>query len=592
MSLFGSLYTGVSTMNAQSQTTAVVSNNIANSNTIGFKSSDTSFSAFVTAQNRTSLYSPGTVSVSRSQNIEQQGTLQASGSSTHMSLDGNGFFTVKDGTGEEREFLYTRAGDFDEDRNGLLRNTAGYILYGWPLDADGELPLDTSATESLVPIDTSILNLYSRATTESTLEVLLDEGTQQNSPHLLATPTPLPANTDIPSDFSRGLTVYDTLGTAQNITMEYRKITGPMAEIYTDGTLTFEPDSALFTALGNTPSGNGITITVGGNAEIFEFVSSPGSSSITPPAGTRLNEVVTAQDYIDALNSFNGGNSISARLTEDGRIAIKALDPTAQILMGNTAGSPNTPLTSLGVQRSPASGGFTYDPDYNISTGAGPAGYDQTEFPEFEDINGANTEGWWEMTVRGPDGTILREGLLNFDETGELNATPDIDGNIDLTFSGVDWGNGSAPQDFTMHIGNITHKSGTSDLRLAEQNGTALGYRTGIEIDNEGVISARFSNGDRVDLYKVPVTTFSNPNELNEVSGTAYTESPDSGQRRYERAGSGEAGTMVVSQLERSNVDLANEFSKLIISQRSYSAGTRIVSTVDEMLQDLLRLRG
>jgi len=95
MGLFGSLFTGVSGLSAESQSTAMIANNIANTNTIGFKRSDASFSSLVTTQSRSSEFSPGTVSVTRIQRVDQQGALQQTSSATDVAVSGNGFFPVK-----------------------------------------------------------------------------------------------------------------------------------------------------------------------------------------------------------------------------------------------------------------------------------------------------------------------------------------------------------------------------------------------------------------------------------------------------------------------------------------------------------------
>src|SRR5690606_23435907 len=110
MSLFGSLYTGVSGLSAQSQSTAMIANNIANVNTVGFKRSEAAFYSLVTTEGRASRYSPGTVSVNRIQRVDQQGPIQQSISSTDTSISGNGFYAVKrDNVANGlSEFLYTR----------------------------------------------------------------------------------------------------------------------------------------------------------------------------------------------------------------------------------------------------------------------------------------------------------------------------------------------------------------------------------------------------------------------------------------------------------------------------------------------------
>ena len=110
MGLFGSLFTGVSGLFSQSQNTAIISNNIANVSTTGFKRSEASFQSLVTTQGTSSLFSPGTVSVNRLQSVDQQGALQQTASATDASISGAGFFPVQRSTEFGQETLYTRNG--------------------------------------------------------------------------------------------------------------------------------------------------------------------------------------------------------------------------------------------------------------------------------------------------------------------------------------------------------------------------------------------------------------------------------------------------------------------------------------------------
>ena len=181
--------------------------------------------------------------------------------------------------------------------------------------------------------------------------------------------------------------------------------------------------------------------------------------------------------------------------------------------------------------------------------------------------------------------------MINFNGDGSLNAISDTNGNIDVELPQVDWGNGSDPQNIDIDIERFSQFSGNYDVIFSDQNGAELGLRTGVEITREGKIVARFSNGASADLYQIPLITFANANGLNEVSGTAYSENDGSGEENLRVAGTGGAGFVEPNTLESSNVDLADEFAKLIVAQRAFGAGTRTITTVDQMTEDLLRLR-
>ena len=152
----------------------------------------------------------------------------------------------------------------------------------------------------------------------------------------------------------------------------------------------------------------------------------------------------------------------------------------------------------------------------------------------------------------------------------------------------MNWGNGSDPQDIDIDISRFSQFSGNYNVVFSDQNGAELGLRTGIEIDRDGFVVARFSNGASAKLYKVPLITFANANGLNEVSGTAYAENETSGEENLREAGTGGAGFLETATIESSNVDLADEFAKLIVAQRAFSAGTKVITTVDQMTEELL----
>ena len=587
MGLFGSLFTGVSALFSQSQATAIVSNNIANVNTIGFKRSEASFNSLVTTESRLSRYSPGTVSVSRTQRVDQQGSIQQTSSSTDAAISGNGFFPVKRSTDFGQEFLYTRAGQFSEDAQGLLTNAAGYVLYAWPIDSSGNLPANQGDLTSLVPADVAFLGGLTRPTSSAEIALNLDADETKIDPSAQTTPQHLPVD-NIASHFSRGLTIFDSLGSSQTVTMEFRHVTGPMAHFVTSTPSVLEVDDNFVDASGPTPSinaGDQFSIDVGGTSETYTFVAAGNGDPST-------NQIASVQDFIDSLK-LHGGNGLDVHLSTAGQLSIQALNPGENITVADVTGTPVSDINGLNIVPDPTSGLYVYQPDYNVITDADNAatGYTQDDFPEFASTATPNTQGWWEMTLLHPDGSTISQGLLNFNGDGSLNASADASGNIDIELSNIDWGNGSDPQDFNIDIERFSQFAGNYDVISSDQDGAELGLRTGVELTREGKIVARFSNGASADLYQVPLVTFANQNGLTEVSGTAYTKTEESGEDNLREAGQGGAGFVESSTLEASNVDLADEFAKLIVAQRAYSAGTKVINTVDSMTEELLRLR-
>ena len=152
---------------------------------------------------------------------------------------------------------------------------------------------------------------------------------------------------------------------------------------------------------------------------------------------------------------------------------------------------------------------------------------------------------------------------------------------------------GLSAQPLSVNMGTVGASTGitqfdtASTLTSATVDGAVFGSVNGLSIGADGTVSANFSNGLTQAVFKIPLATFANPNGLAGVSGNAYTTTPDSGTAVINAATTGGAGSIASSELEGSTVDLATEFTNLITTQRAYSASARIVTTVDQMLQQL-----
>ena len=140
MSLYGALYSGVAGLNSQSNKIGIISDNISNVNTVGYKGASGQFETLVTNSGIVSAYSPGGVIGGNRQLVDKQGLITGTDSSTDIAISGSGFFAVNTQAGGTGETLFTRAGSFRQDSNGDFRNTGGYYLLAWPLDRDSRLP--------------------------------------------------------------------------------------------------------------------------------------------------------------------------------------------------------------------------------------------------------------------------------------------------------------------------------------------------------------------------------------------------------------------------------------------------------------------
>ncbi len=114
---------------------------------------------------------------------------------------------------------------------------------------------------------------------------------------------------------------------------------------------------------------------------------------------------------------------------------------------------------------------------------------------------------------------------------------------------------------------------------------------TGVKVGDDGVVTALFDNGLTKNVYQLPVATFQNPDGLGRRGGNAYAVSDQSGSFAIQIPGSGGAGTIAPETLEASNIDLGTEFTKLITTQRAFSASTKIITTADQMLTELNQVK-
>ena len=136
----------------------------------------------------------------------------------------------------------------------------------------------------------------------------------------------------------------------------------------------------------------------------------------------------------------------------------------------------------------------------------------------------------------------------------------------------------------------LSQFAGDYSVAFVQQNGAEVGALSGVTIDDEGYVIATFTNGATQPIYKLPLATFANPLALSPRTGNVYNQTAASGEFNLRNAGDSGAGTVAPSSLEAANVDLADEFTKMIVTQRAYSANARVITTSDEMLDELIRI--
>jgi flagellar hook protein FlgE len=210
--------------------------------------------------------------------------------------------------------------------------------------------------------------------------------------------------------------------------------------------------------------------------------------------------------------------------------------------------------------------------------------------------------GAWTYTATVPQADVnggtglfqLSTGTLTFDGTGTLTNPA-----ADITFtSPAAWGNGATGSNITWDITpppsdkpSITSFSSKSETSLLTQNGSEAGQISNISVDGEGKIIATFGAGQTVAVGQLALANFNNPKGLVKLGANRYGESQAAGIPNVGTAGTGGRGTLIGSAIEQSNVDIATEFTQMILAQRGYQANSRTITVSDEVLVETLQLK-
>lgn len=411
MSLFGALKSGVSGLNAQSSAMSIISDNIANVNTIGYKANSASFSTLVTKQTSSTRYTSGGVQCRTRAGVDVQGLLSSTSYSTDLGISGNGFFVTTQTAQPSKDDLwsYTRVGTFTVDENGYLRNDNGYYLQAWPLKAfDGEenaslvqvgdnmfMKAYTDASGSTVYINDNIID----SDNMQPINLNTIGGTAQETQNIsfganLPADAPVfdPSNPEAGGRYSSSVLIYDSLGNSHNAKLTFTKtengtwsldigmpsgaatlITYSSSEVTNDATQDVYSARAQmeFTAIPKNHST--ISMETNGKNYVFEFTTD-GTTTYSPKA----NEVVVPVDLSsgivtvgDAVDKFN--EVIQATLPSAGRFSVGADGTTLEVQQSNSGSAIKFKVSTTACLQSATNP----DPVTGISTG-------EFELPEID----------------------------------------------------------------------------------------------------------------------------------------------------------------------------------------------------------------
>jgi flagellar hook protein FlgE len=264
----------------------------------------------------------------------------------------------------------------------------------------------------------------------------------------------------------------------------------------------------------------------------------------------------------------------------------------ANVTAGLTAAINNNAALAKLVTAVDATTGVTITSDY--------AGLGFTTTTTTTDGGGTGTQTLTAVTTtQSSTGAIAfnADGLPKSFSFAEMGIKNFANGAADQDNTDLD-GDGTADiKRVTMDFGTVAEANGMTQFGASftpvfiTQNGSRFGTFAGVTISTDGLVTALFDNGEIRHVYKLPLATFVNPNQLGSRSGNVWNATQASGDYTLREADNGPAGQVTQSALEASTVDIGSEFTNMIVVQRAYSASTKIISTADEMLEELMRTK-
>ena len=558
--LNSTLFTGLSGLIVNQSQLNVVGNNIANANTTAFKSSRVLFTPqfYVTSNpgspstgsfggTNPSQVGLGAQVAAIKQNFNQ-GELQSTGVASDLGIDGNGFFVIKDASNQQ---LYTRDGAFTLNDQHQLVDASGDFVQGFGVNNQFQIipgklaPISVPLGQETIAKPTqnaSLTGVLNAGGALSTNASILTSQALQDSSAGSVTGASLLTNVQ---DFTTGTNLF---ATGDTLTLTPTQDGKPL------------PTQTFVVAAGSTVT------------DLQAFFNDSLAIDPAPPAGTP-GPVPGAT----IANAGGGGQQLvfTGNVGTANAIAVSAGD------LKDSAGT--APLTFTDA------GGATGE-----STQTSIIAYDSLGNPVTLDVNTAlisqgTTGTSWDFTVSSPDNVgptpFIGSGTLTFNNAGQLSGST----NTTVTISRAGTG-ATASQQITLDFSGAQALSSgqPSELVSQSQDGFPIGTLDSFAIGTDGVLTGSFSNGLSQTIGQVALANFNNASGLVNQGNNQYAAGADSGAAIITTAGSEGTGVIRSGELEQSNVDLSQEFINLIIASTGYSASSRVISTSDQLLTELL----
>lgn len=569
-----SMYSAVSGLKTHQTKMDVIGNNIANVNTVAFKSSSVVFQDVLyqmTSNASGANAATGTGGVNAKQiglgvttgatnlSITTSGAAETTGRAFDIRLSDQSttnFFVVNNGS----ENLFTRAGSFYVDGAGnLCMTSTGYTVMGWQVDpTTGNIKKDT--VSALRVMQTSNLTSAPEATTQANVSGIIDKNDK-----------------DVLSDngLIKTLTFFDNLGYSYTARFAM-KSTG------TDGKYTVElekilnSDGTTFYDASTQQTSDGKTVNV---EDIF------GKKETNITLGT-YKQVQSGYFLNTDGKIYVGSSAVESKLLtyDDTSKSFKCKDGSGSYSLKQVYGISDAMQSKINP---PTGTTATVTATVNAGTGVLTLTGDVTDYEIAFSTKDGTFSGVGERDTYNADGSVNKAGskantvTLNMSKLGN-NPTQFDD--ITIDFSGLKDADNGGKSTAVMSTGSID--DGVTG------KGKKLGAMIGISIDNNGLITGTYDNGNTETLGQIAVAQFANASGLEKVGENCYRTTLNSGE--FDGIGveiSADGSSMTSGELEMSNVDLSTEFTQMIITQRGFQANSRIITTSDTLLEELVNLK-
>lgn len=628
MAIYGAFSSSMLSMMSQSKRLHNIGVNVANVNTGGFKRTDTQFST-VLSRSVNNVSDNGGVRPTDKSTVNQQGVIVSSPNSTDVAISGKGFFmmnTQQDGTGG---VLYGRDGSFEiqtaneisvtgnggqsvTTKDGYLADKNGYFIQGW---AYTNGTVSTSGTPQSLRVDQYAFIDQFEPTTAANLGLNLPAGDAVGvvNPFDISVFDSLGAQQSVKLNFARtGTLAWDVSSTtsrtpaAQVDTITLGGTAGEAGDTYT---ATVNGNSVIYTTTGTETSiddiRDGLMAMINGDSQIIANATATAGATgqivITAvtagnPLTTTINAVhgsvvdVAQADTVTLAGGVGLGdiysitvNGITLSATAGGADTLTTLrDNLLGQINGHVALAPLVTASTNGVD------GINLVSDtagvaYTVSSAATDvaafgAANTNTTTPGTANVTAfADNTGTVAITSANVTDTVTSATTaITFNSDGTVNTPTTL--NMALTF------NGGSTSTIALDISEMTQFYGEFLPVSYAKNGFASSSMRSFNFNANGDVIGTFGDNTNRAIYKLALAVFANPNALEATNGNVYKPSNDSGAATITSAGSTGYATITGNARELSNVDLAAEFAKMMMTQTAYNAASKVFQTADEMI--------